>query len=145
MKTNFFGGILIATFFSCQSPIQFSGATKTNAGIQQDYTFQNTKVKVDWPGNYTNETGIVLKINDAPLSDGRLRFELVQSTPNCMESIHGMANLVKSDVATYIEHDTMIITLMYRPDQVDISEIGYTHGTSCNTFNGTYRKDPIKK
>ena len=112
--------------------------------LELQYKETRKNVKIDWPGTYTNETGIVLKINEAPLADNRLKFELVQSTPNCMESIHGTANLVKPDIATYIEHDTMIITLMYRPDGVNISEIGYTHGSSCNTFNGTYRKNPIK-
>jgi hypothetical protein len=144
MKTKLFCGILIAAFLSCQSPVHYPAATRLKNEIQHGYNFQKIKAKIEWPGTYTNETGIVLKINEAPLMDGRLKFELVQNTPNCMESIHGTATLVKSDIATYTEHDTVIITLMYRPQQVDISEIGYSHGASCNTFNGTYRRNPVK-
>jgi hypothetical protein len=142
MKTTFFSGIIIAAFISCQSPIQFSGATKTKIETVSENNFSPVP-KIDWPGTYTNETGIVLKINDAPLSN-RLKFELVQSTPNCLESIHGNATLVKSDIATYTEHDTTIITLVYHPQEIDISEFGYTHGQSCNTFNGTYKRNPVK-
>lgn len=138
MKTKIFGGILIATCLGCQNLSHHPAPTDTLLA------FQTTKAAIDWVGTYTNETGIVLKINEAPVVEGRLKFELIQSTPNCMESIHGTANLIKSDVATYTEHDTVSITLMYKKDQVNISEIGVSHGQSCNTFNGTYKKDPTK-
>jgi len=101
-------------------------------------------VPINWVGTFTNETGITLQIKDAPLSDNRLKFELVQQNPDCLESIKGNANLIKSDMATYTVHDTVIITLLYRTDQIDVSEIGYTHGASCTTFAGTYMRQMLK-
>jgi hypothetical protein len=105
------------------------------------FSFRNTSPKYKWKGNYVNEKGATLTIDD-PKSDGFMKFELVQTTPNCSEGIHGTAKLDRPDIATYTEHDTLILTFMYKakPEQVDVSEIGFTHGATCNPFNGTYKK-----
>ena len=71
-----------------------------------------------------------------------MKFDLIQNAPNCLESIHGIAKLDKPDIAIYTERDTMFITLMYKqkPEEVDVSEFNYAHGSNCNPFYGTYKK-----
>ncbi len=145
MKTGIFFGITLF-FLACESGApqsQLVVIPQPDPPIAQQANYQGplprkTSVKPDWPGTYVNEFGKTLKIKDAP-SDGTLYFELIQNSPDCIESFKGSAAMISGATAKY-KRDEVELTFTWKAGNVEVADLGFAHVTGCEPFNGVYRK-----
>ncbi len=145
MKTGIFLGISIF-FFACESTgpeSQLVVIPQPPPPVAQQASYQDplprkTTVKPDWPGTYANEFGKTLKIKEAP-SDGKLHFELIQDSPDCIESFKGSAAMISGATARY-KRDDVELTFTWKMGNVEVSDLGFAHNTGCEPFSGIYRK-----
>jgi hypothetical protein len=144
MKTGIFFGITIF-FLACESgaPQSQLVVIPQPQPVAQQASYQDplprkTSVKPDWPGTYANEFGKTLKIIDDPV-DGKLQFELIQNSPDCIESFKGSAAMISGATAKY-KRDEVELTFTWKAGNVEVADLGFAHSTGCEPFSGVYRK-----
>lgn len=96
----------------------------------------------NWTGTYTDEFNRTLKIK-GPSSDGSVIFELTpQYSASCAEDLWtGIAYLSNSSVANYIEEGGEChFNFTFNPGQIQVQEYDCSHGATCGTFDGFYKK-----
>ena len=93
----------------------------------------------NWTGTYTDKFGTTLKLT-GPASDGAVKFELVQGSSNCAELTEGIAYLEKAGFAIYSEENVGTLKFTYNNGEIELSEVDFSHGASCGSYDGYYKK-----
>ena len=144
MRTGLLTGLLFCGLFTaCESApesqlVIIPEPVMAQQVVYQDPQLPKTSVQPDWPGTYANEFGKTLKIKSAP-SDGSLQFELIQNSPDCIESFKGSAAMISGATARY-KRDNVELTFTWKSGNVEVVDLGFGHVTGCESFDGVYRK-----
>ena len=122
--------------------VTFGYADGTGTSAQFSYP---DGIAVDGSGNvYVGDLSNhrILKIT-GPASDGAVKFELTPKySGSCVEDIWtGTAYLTNSAVANYtLEGSECHFNFTFNTGQIEVNEYDCSHGATCGTFDGFYKK-----